>query len=39
MKKLLCLLLGLLLFVPGCGNTNTHPEDAALRCAATTYPV
>lgn len=40
MKKLLCLLLGLLLFVPGCGNTNTtHEEDAALRCAATTYPV
>ena len=39
MKKLLYLLLGLLLFVPGCGNTNTHQEDADLRCAATTYPV
>ena len=39
MKKLLCLLLGLLLFVPGCGNTNTHQVDAGLRCAATTYPV
>lgn len=39
MKKLLCLLLGLLLFIPGCGAEYHTQDDASLRAAATTYPV
>ena len=39
MKKLCCLLLGLLLFIPGCGNQHTSLDDGALQAAATTYPV
>lgn len=39
MRKILCLLLGLLIFLPGCSNENTIQEDGTLHAAATTYPV
>ncbi len=36
-QTLICLLLGVLLLLPGCGKSNT--QEDALQVAATTYPV
>lgn len=39
MKRFFCLLLGLLLLLPGCGAQNTIQDDDVFSVSATTYPV